>query len=86
MSQNTNILYCAENYNSEFQEANEFLYISKYIELVHQYLIHVKSNIKVYNIKYHKFIIQRGIQTIKHIYNNLLMYTKNLDLTYHHGV
>ena len=84
MSQTRNILYSAENYNKYFQETNEFLYISKYIELIHQYLMHVTENVFVQDIKYHKFIIQRGIQTIKHIYNNLLLYTKNLDLTYHH--
>lgn len=84
MNQNSNILYVAENYNKHFNEKNKFLYISKFIELIHQYLVHATEHVFVQDIAYHKFIIQRGIQAMKHIYNNLLLYTKNLDLTYHH--
>ena len=36
------------------------------------------------NINYNRYIIKKGIETLSHIFNILLLYTMNLELTYHH--
>ena len=77
-------LYNTENYNKYLDEEQNNIYISKYIELIHRFLLHSSDNIFIQNITYHKFVIQRGIETIRNIYNILLLYTKNLDLVHHH--
>jgi|ETNvirenome_6_85_1030632.scaffolds.fasta_scaffold07100_2 hypothetical protein len=77
-------LHTTENYNKYLDEENNNIYISKYIELIHRFLLHSSDNIFIQNTTYHKFVIQRGIETVRNIYNMLLLYTKNLDLVHHH--
>ena len=36
------------------------------------------------NQRIYFFVIQRGIETITHIFNTLLLYTKNIELTIFH--
>lgn len=83
MSKNM-ILYNSENYNRTFDVFETKPYFDKYASLLNQYLVHISSNIFVQDKTYQLFIIKRGIDTISHIFTTLLMYTKNLDLTYHH--
>ena len=78
------ILYNSENYNESFSDFKTTQYFNKYISLLHQYLLHINENIYVQDKEYQLFIIKRGIDTISHIFLTLLMYTRNLDLTYHH--
>lgn len=81
---NPNVLYNPENYCSEFVTFETRYYFEKYVNLLNQYLLHISDNIFVQNKEYQLFIIKRGIDTLSHIFTTLLMYTKNLDLTYHH--
>jgi hypothetical protein len=32
-----------------------------------------------------KFIIVRGLETVSHVFNNILYYSKNIDLAFYHG-
>jgi len=79
-----NILYNPDNYCKEFTTFETKPYLDKYISLINQYLLHINENIFVHDKSYQIFIIKRGIDTISHIFTTLLMYTKNLELTYHH--
>lgn len=79
-----NVLYNPENYNTAFDELITFPYFDKYSTLLHQYLIHINENIYVQDEEYKYFIIERGIDTLMHIFTTLLMYTRNIDITYHH--
>jgi hypothetical protein len=65
------------DYNS-----NEIL--SKYSDLLTEYLKFFFENNKIKNPNYLKFIITRGIETITHVFNTILYYTKNLEITYLH--
>jgi len=41
--------------------------------------------INMKNIDCYKYIIERGIETIIHVFSFLLYYTKNIDLTFYHS-
>ena len=84
MSSSSTILYNSENYCSEFTTYETRFYFDKYVNLLNQYLLHINDNIYVQDREYQLFIIKRGIDTLSHIFTTLLMYTKNIDLTYHH--
>jgi hypothetical protein len=79
---NTN-LFDTKNYNKKIQ-VNEMLIASKYCELINEYLFHLCENIIIQNNEYFIFILLRGLNTLKHIFNTLLLYTKNLELTVYH--
>ena len=73
----------SENYKCAFDlKINE--YLQKYQALIEEYIIFSHDNIYIQNVVYYKFVIKRGVETLNHIFNFLLMYTKNLDLTYYH--
>ena len=61
---------------------NEIL--TKYNELLNEYLNYFIENNKIKNPNYLKFIVIRGIETITHVFNTILHYTKNLEITYLH--
>ena len=74
-------LYNLENYKKELNVSiNEI--IKKYLNLVVEYYKFIIENIKIKNKYYSQFIIIRGLDTITHVFLNLLLYTKNIDLTY----
>lgn len=77
-------LYDLSNYDKRL--TNKYLsdYITHYIELVNEFILHATETVKVQNYNYYLFIFQRGIDTIKHIYNFLLLYTRNIELTMIH--
>jgi hypothetical protein len=60
------------------------LYLSKYIEIINEYLVNVIENMIIQDEIYFMFLIKRGIQTLNHCFHFLLTYTKNIDLTIYH--
>ena len=72
-----------ENYKKEL-DANIEEIVGKYATLIIEYYKFILENIKVKNRGYVTFIILRGLETISHVFLNLLLYTKNIDLTYFH--
>ena len=78
-------LYNIENFKNKI-ENNIFDIQDRYIKLIIEYLNYIFDNIKINkNTDYTKFIIIRGFETISHVFNILLYYTKNLDITYYHS-
>lgn len=62
---------------------NSPLYIcNQYIKILHTYFNVNLNSPKLNNEKYNNFILNKGIETISHIFNNLLLYTNNEELTY----
>ena len=51
-----------------------------YNALVLEYMEYTYNTIKLKNKDYYKFIVIRGIKTINHIFNFLLLYTRYLKL------
>ena len=56
--------------------------LMKYNDLITEYLNYFFENNKIKNTNYLKFIVIRGLETINHVFNTLLYYTKNIDVTY----
>jgi|TARA_X000000368_G_C22997796_1_gene697490 hypothetical protein len=79
----TNI-YETKNYNKSLT-ANEHDILNSFCQLVNEYLFHITENIIIQNREYYIFIVLRGLHTLKHIFNVLLLYTKNLELTIYHA-
>ena len=72
-----------DNYNKQFDcEINDI--VEKYILLMNEFLKFILEKIKFKNNNYSKFIIIRGYETITTVFNFILYYTKNLDLTIDH--
>lgn len=70
-----------ENYKYEIGvNINDIL--SKYKSLIIEYIELIFENIKVKNITYLKFIIIRGLNTINSVFNFMLHFTKNIEITY----
>lgn len=72
-----------ENYKSELYESTGLI-TKKYSQLLCEYIKFIVENINTKNKVFSEFIIIRGIDTITNVFNNILYYTKNIDLTYFH--
>jgi len=78
-----NSLHNLDNYKGAFTNSTSEI-CAKYFGLVTEYLIQCVETIFMQNKNYYKFIICKGIHTISHVFKLLILYTRNLDLTYHH--
>ncbi len=76
-------LFDIKNYNKKLL-SNEELITSKFCQLITEYIFHLCENIIIQNQEYFIFILLRGCKSITHIFNTLLLYTKNLELTIYH--
>lgn len=77
------LLSNADNYLAELDGSLSDI-ADVYSRLILEYIIFVKENMKVKNKTFLKFIIIRGLDTITHVFNYTLFFTKNLNLTYYH--
>ena len=73
-----------ENYNKELDKELYYKGLSLYISIGNQCIKYLLKNLTTTNKEYIIFIIERGIKTITHVYNFLIMYTKNINLLEHH--
>lgn len=72
-----------ENYKKELNgDINEI--IQKYFNILVEYYKFIIENIRLKNKHFSHFIINRGIDTVTNVFLNLLLYTKNIDVTYFH--
>ena len=76
-------LHNIENYKKIFSCEIDVI-LENYSTLLVEYLKFIIANIKIKNNVLTKFIISRGLDTITHVFLNILLYTKNIDLTYFH--
>lgn len=76
-------LYNSENFKKELECDIEDA-IEKLSVLFVDYLKFITENIKLKQNNFAKFIIIRGLDTIVHVFNYILLYTKNIDVTYFH--
>jgi hypothetical protein len=71
-----------DNYQS-FTENNEELIIKKYIAILNEFFITYNGNDCITKQTNDTNYILTAIDSLSHIFFNLLLYTNNLDLTYH---
>ena len=78
-----NFLNNIENYNKGIEQ-NECVLFLKYIGLIHELIENTADNIYIQKEVYLKYILVTAINNTCYIYNFLLLYTNNLDLTIYH--
>jgi hypothetical protein len=76
-------LHSSENFKKELESEISDV-VNKLSELLLEYFKFIIENIKLKQLNYLRFIIIRGLDTILNVFNFILLYTKNLDLTYFH--
>jgi len=80
---NNYILSNVDNYKHEL-DSNEHILFIKYIGLIHELMQCCSETLFIQKEDYLKHILIKGIKNTFYIYNFLLLYTKNLELTVHH--
>ena len=84
---NTSIYYSlnnVENYKTVLNyTVNDIL--NKHNLLIIEYFKFITEKVNLKNNACNKFIIIRGLETVSHVFNNILYYTKNIDLAFYHG-
>ena len=83
-SETRNDIENKNNYNDTIDITLRTMYINKYIDIIHQYLLYCGENIFIQKKEYYIYVIIKGVECISNIYNLLLLYTKNFDLVYYH--
>lgn len=77
------ILYNISNYNSNIENSVSEI-LTSFVSVILEYMRFISEKVSIQNKTYYKFIIQRGIETLIHIFSFIFYYTKNLELTSYH--
>lgn len=80
---NNYILSNIDNYKTEL-DSNEHILFLKYIGLIHELIQGCTESLFIQNVEYLKHVLIMGIKNTFYIYNFLLLYTKNLELSAYH--
>ena len=73
-----------DNYKHTLQCSMQDI-LTKFVSVIIEYMKFMSEKIKMKNKHYYKFVFERGIETIIHVFTNTLYYTKNIDLTFYHS-
>jgi flagellin-specific chaperone FliS len=85
LSDNTHfILYNTANYKSYIENSASDI-LNKYVEVLIEYMRFISEKIMMKNKLYYRFIFERGVETITHVFSVIFYYTKNLELTFYHS-
>ena len=79
-----NCISNTKNFISSFNIKSLPAVIDKYNLLISEFFLCAIENIAIQNDKYYIFVIQRGLETLKHCFKMIYMYTKNIELTMYH--
>jgi hypothetical protein len=74
----------SNSYKCELSNTIEDI-VNKYTVLLTEYLKFIIDNIGSKKTAYSNFIIERGLETITHVFTLLLYYSRNVDVAYYHG-
>lgn len=84
LSENTHlIIYNTSNYKSCIENSISEI-LNKYVEVIIEYMRFISEKIMMKNKSYYRFIFERGLETISHVFSVIFYYTKNLELTFYH--
>ena len=76
-------LHNNENFKKELESEISDI-TTKLSVLFIEYFKFIIENIKLKKSNFSRFIITRGLETIINVFNHILFYTKNVDVTYFH--
>ena len=78
------VLYNINNYKPSIVNSSQEI-LTKFVNVLVNYMKFISEKINLKNKTYYKFILERGIHTIIHVFTMVFYYTRNLDLTYYHS-
>jgi hypothetical protein len=58
--------------------------LNKFIEVILEYIRFISEKVAKKNKRYNKFIFERGLKTLIHVFSIIFYYTKNLELSFYH--
>lgn len=73
-----------ENYKATIQKEEICSYIKNYIQIIQDFIKHSHEDLNIEQNEYMFYIIKQGISTLYHVYNFIMMYTKNKELVHYH--
>ena len=79
-----NNIHLIENYKNDI-EINEKVIFFKYITIIQDFIQSCLENIFIKNKLYYKYILTSGVKMLNKIFNLLLLYTNNIELTQYHS-
>ena len=72
-----------KNYNSKITNTRLEI-LSKLNYAIIEYLRFITEKIAIKNIFFYRFILERGLDTLIHVFFFIFYYTKNLDMSFYH--
>ena len=77
------MLHNSSNYKPSIK--NSVLEIlNRFIEVILEYVRFISEKVEKKNKRYNKFIFERGLKTLIHVFSIIFYYTKNLELSFYH--
>ena len=73
-----------ENYKKNIDDPIDEIF-NQYLKIMDKYNETIITSIHVNKHDYFKYVYLKGIESLTYIFNMLIIYTKNLSLTYHHS-
>ena len=68
------------SFNKNFNTTNIKTILQSYTDMISEFLQCIVENIHIHNTKYYVFVIKRGLETLKHCFKLIYLYTKNAEL------
>ena len=76
-------LYNTENYNKNINNTLQEI-LPNFMNIMTEYMKFISEKITLKKKSYYLFIVERGIDTLIHVFSMIFYYTKNLPLTIYH--
>jgi len=77
------LLYNTSNYKPCIEHSISQI-LNKYVEVLIEYMRFISEKI-IMKKSYYRFIFERGVETISHVFSVIFYYTKNLEITFYHS-
>jgi hypothetical protein len=77
------ILYSVANYKPFISNSVSEI-LNSFVSIITEYMRFISEKVVIRDRPYFKFIFERGIETLIHIFTFIFYYTKNLELTFYH--
>jgi hypothetical protein len=74
----------ANNYKEEIQYDKHTI-LDKCALLITEYFMYLDEKVNIKNKVYFNYILLRGLDTIMHVFDGMMFYTKNVDLAFYHS-
>ena len=78
------ILYNTSNYKHIISNSVPEI-LNKFVVVIIEYMRFITEKIMMKNNSYYRFIFERGLETLIHVFSVIFYYTKNLELTFYHS-